>query len=548
MFRNLFLLFLALFVVEAFAQTADTRYFIAFTDKNNTPFAVSNPAQFLSPRAISRRIDQGIAITTTDLPVNPAYVDSLISKGATIHGVSKWLNGVVVNVSSAAQLAAIAALPFVKSNTLVKARLHGKSLSHKFEYSTVPAEIPSQETLYGASYTQINMLNGLFLHEAGYKGGSKLIAVLDVGFSNVDSNNLLANTLANHHILYTADIVDNQTSVYEDPQHGAMVLSTMAANNPYKYIGTAPEADYILLRSEDEHSETLVEEYYWAIAAEKADSFGADLINSSLGYNEFDNNLANHTYADLNGTTTPAAIAANLAQERGILVVVSAGNEGDHPWKRIGTPADAIGIITVGAVQSDRSPAVFTSYGPSSDGRVKPDLASMGALAAVIDNNGYIVKSNGTSFASPILCGMAACLWQKHPLRTAAEVRSALIASAHLYHFPDNREGYGIPDFRIADIILNNPENPLLNQTHPPAILGNPYGEQSSILAYSVSAQTGNYKVYSVTGQLLFEKEFSTSKETYTLISLSDLNFLSTGNYIIAVTINDSLHYLKLMK
>jgi hypothetical protein len=229
-----------------------------------------------------------------------------------------------------------------------------------------------------------------------------------------------------------------------------MVLSTMGGNEPGKIIGTAPEADYLLLRSEDVFSENLIEEYMWVCAAEFADSAGADIINSSLGYTTFDDTIQNHTYADMDGKTTPISIAATMAADKGIIVVNSAGNSGNSFWHYIGAPADAINIITVGAVDENKNFANFSSYGPSSDGRVKPTLMAQGKHTIVATSNDMIMSGNGTSFSSPVTAGMLACLWGSNPTKSNLEIMDAVIKSCDRYLNPDEQFGYGIPDYYEA--------------------------------------------------------------------------------------------------
>jgi subtilisin family serine protease len=550
LFFTAFLVWCSLsFTLSVLGQSTSSQVFISFKDKKNTPYSFQTPLNYLSDRSIQRRLNQNIALDSSDLPVNPAYVDSLKSKGALLHGISKWLNGVIIDQPSAATLAAINTLPFVKNSQAVKARLGKAKQESKMETNFQQATAGTSDySNYGAAANQIEQLHGTFLHQQGYTGAGMQISILDAGFDRLNRNPVFVSTYSKKQIDYVHDFVSQDDSVYDNFYHGEMVFSTMATNKPGVFIGTAPDANFNLLRTEDEGSENLVEEYYWALGAEKADSLGTDLINSSLGYNEFDGNFNNHSFSDMNGKSAPASIAAELAAKKGILVVVSAGNEGKNPWKRIGTPADANLILTVGAVQLDRAPAGFSSYGPSADNRIKPEVAALGQNASLIDPTGQVVVGSGTSFASPILCGMAACLWQKYPTRTAQEVRSAIMASAHLYHAPSAQEGYGIPNFEIAELLLSNPNNPVLDKTHPPVLLGNPYTNETGILVYSKTAQTGTYWLYNISGQLLAEVPFNTDKETYSIIPLSNLNELIPGNYLIQVMINDELSSLQLTK
>jgi subtilisin family serine protease len=288
------------------------------------------------------------------------------------------------------------------------------------------------------------MLNGIPLHKAGYKGKGMTIAVFDGGFMNVDSIPAFKNV----NIIATRDFVYPPSDcIYEELDHGTEVLSTMAINEPDIFIGTAPEADYILIRTEDGRTESMAEEDFWVAAAEYADSIGADVINSSLGYHGFDKDLGSHQYRDLDGRQAICSRSASMLASKGMILTNSAGNEGNNTWKKINCPSDASDILTVGALTAKRINTLFSSVGPSADGRVKPDVMSLGAHAAVISGAGKHTYANGTSFASPITCGMVACLWQALPQKTALEIMDLIRSSSDRFDYPDNVFGYGIPDF-----------------------------------------------------------------------------------------------------
>jgi serine protease AprX len=269
---------------------------------------------------------------------------------------------------------------------------------------------------------------------------------LDAGFLNANTIAGLKPLFDSKRIVGTYDFVKKEVSVYEDDSHGTAVLSCMAATVQGSMVGTAPDASYLLLRTEDAPSEYIIEEANWLFGAEYADSVGVDMINSSLGYSTFDNPQTDHTYAQLNGNTTIAARAADWAAAVGIVCVVSAGNEGTSAWKYISTPADADSILTVGAVNANKGYASFSSQGIPTDSRIKPDLVAMGQSAVIIDaSSGRVTTGSGTSFSSPILCGMVACYWQANPTLTAIEVINNLRKSGSQYAKPDKLLGYGIP-------------------------------------------------------------------------------------------------------
>jgi subtilisin family serine protease len=303
---------------------------------------------------------------------------------------------------------------------------------------------------YGDAYNQLEMLGGNKLHREGYTGEGMTIAVIDAGFYKVDELAVFSDL--QNQILSTYDFVDGNSNVYDDHTHGMMVLSTMGGKG--EMTGTAPEANYILLRTEDVFSENLIEEYMWVCAAEYADSAGADIINSSLGYTTFDDALQNHTYEDMDGETAPISIGAGIAFSKGIIVVNSAGNSGNSSWNFIGAPADNFDVLSVGAVDENEEFASFSSYGPNADGALKPNVVAQGKNTVIISSSDTVRTGSGTSFSSPITAGMVACLWGAQPNQTPETVKDAIYKSADRYLNPDNQFGYGVPDYFSAYQIL----------------------------------------------------------------------------------------------
>jgi subtilisin family serine protease len=436
------------------------RYVISFTDKNNTPYRLDVPAAYLSARAIARRTRQHLAIDSTDLPVNPAYTDSLRLAGdVQVLYTLRWFNQAVIQTGDAAALQKIQQLPFIK--TLVKGagrmaapgeRRQRDNLTTPLARSTGAADVD-----YGNAYTQIHLHGGEYLHNKNLKGNGMLIAVLDGGFPSVNNNRAFAWLRSNNKIAYTRNLTNGTAAVYDFDDHGTHCLSILGANLPGELVGTAPEASYVLLRTEEAGVEQPVEESNWTAGVELADSLGVDVISSSLGYNTFDDPAYNHTYAQLNGHSLAITQAAALAVRKGMIVVTAAGNEGTTAWKYLLAPADADSVLTVGAVSSQGQVASFSSYGPTADGRIKPDVAGMGVNTALINTNGTVTGGNGTSYACPVIAGLVACLWQAFPQRTNMEIVQAVKASASQYTSPDNRMGYGIPNFHTAyDTLLRS--------------------------------------------------------------------------------------------
>lgn len=425
-------------------------FYVQFKDKNGTSYSLSNPSVYLSQRALDRRNFFNIAIDSTDLPVNESYVSQIQSLNLTIHSRTKWLNGITVSTSDSALITPVNNLNFVKSVTFT-----GKTNTSGFLVSKPKfAKENVSTTNYGSAATQINQLNGAILHDNGFRGQGMIIAVIDAGFYNANINVGFDSLRNEGRLLGVKNFVNSSISVYTENSHGANVLSTMAGNIPNTFVGTAPKASYWLLQSEANNTETLIEPDLWVSAIEYADSVGADISTTSLGYTTFDNPATNYTYSDMNGITSRASIAATLAANKGIMVLNSAGNDATKPWHYIGAPADADKIITVGAVTSAGIPSSFSSFGPTSDGRLKPELSAMGSNSALIGTSGTVVYGSGTSYACPILAGMTTCFLQaakeKKPSLSLAAIRDIMYRSANLYSSPTYQMGYGIPNFVTA--------------------------------------------------------------------------------------------------
>ncbi|MCC7298160.1 MAG: S8 family serine peptidase, partial [Bacteroidia bacterium] len=303
---------------------------------------------------------------------------------------------------------------------------------------------------YGLGWDQISQINGQALHRAGYRGNGIQIAVLDAGFYRANLMSAFDSLFKTKNFLGSYDLVDGGNNVFNDDDHGTQVLSCMASNAPGVMVGTAPEASYLLIRTEDAGAEMPCEEINWLCGAELADSAGVDIISSSLGYTEFDDSRFGHHYNELNGNTTIITRAANMAWDRGILIVNSAGNEGDGKWKHIGAPADAFGVIAIGAVDRDGDLADFSSVGPTADNRVKPDLVALGKNTTVINSNGYFIHSDGTSFSAPVLAGALACFLQYDGFENPVKTRNLLLLSAQHTLHADNQTGKGLPDMELA--------------------------------------------------------------------------------------------------
>ena len=448
------------------SQAQFTRYIIRFTDKGTNPFSLNNPSQYLTQRALDRRARYSIPIDSTDLPITPRYIDSVRLSGAvTILNSSKWLNQVAIQTSDAAALTKINSFPFVLSEAPIAARLlpTGTPVNKKMDSSlniTFPPNTNRPQHVndyynYGRSNGQVKIHHGDFLHNHGFHGEGMQMTILDAGFYHYLTLPTFDSMRANNQVLGTWDFVANEASVNEDYVHGMECLSTIAANMPGLFVGTAPKTSFYLYRTEDVSSEYPIEEQNLAAGAERADSLGVDLCSISLGYNQFDNPIFDHTYADMNGNTTISARAVDYAAKKGMLMVAAAGNEGNSTWHFLITPSDADSVLSVGAVDTTGQVASFSSYGPSSDGQIKPAVAAVGWSAVIANSSSGLPNyGSGTSFATPNMAGITTCLWQAFPEISNMGIIDALELSANNYATPDNRKGYGIPDAKKAFVIL----------------------------------------------------------------------------------------------
>lgn len=434
---------IALLATGASAQQDTLKYRISLKDKAATEYSLKKPEKYLSAKAIERRRKQNLPIDSTDLPVCRKYIDEIRKQGVKIVVTGKWDNFVTVSCNDTTLIDRIAALPFVLSTEKVWISPGAGKPSMATERDSVlnqPTIHP--DSIYGRAITQIQMSNGDKLHEAGFKGQGMTIAVIDAGFHNVDK----ITAMQNIRILGTKDFVNQQADIFAESSHGMSVLSCIGMNRPDIMTGTAPEASFWLLRSEDEYSEHLVEQDYWSAAVEFADSMGVDVINTSLGYYSFDDKSKNYKYRDLDGRHALMSRQASHIADKGMILVCSAGNSGAGSWKKITPPGDADNVLTVGAIDKRAVLATFSSVGNTADHRVKPDVVAVGVGSDVIRTDGNQGRANGTSFSSPIMCGMVTCLWQACPTLTAKEVIELVRRSGDRAGFPDNIYGYGVPD------------------------------------------------------------------------------------------------------
>ena len=499
---------------------------VYFRDKPNSTIFLANPLTMLSQRALDRRVRQNIAVGLNDVPVHQPYIDAITgASGIEVKAKSKWLNCLHVRGS-------LADITLLKNNSFVeKIVFANKNIAQLGKSSAAVTNTAINKTFetavdfnYGSSANQISMLNGQILHQQNYTGAGKIMAILDSGFTNVNTVAPFARIRDNNQLLGGYNFVDRNTSFYGRHNHGTNVLSTIAGFVDNQLVGTAPDAQFYLYITEDIYSENPVEESYWVEAAEMADSLGVDVIHSSLGYFGYDNPNYSYLYSDMTGNKAFASKGANIAFSKGMIIVCSAGNEGGSAEPHVGVPAEATNVIAVGAVKADRTLASFSSIGPSFDGRVKPDVMAQGQATIVASTAGNITTSNGTSFSGPIIAGMITSLWQSIPNATNVQVLDYMKQSADRFLNPTSQFGYGIPNFQLAlnralsttEVINNTPKGF--------SIFPNPV-ESNAVVQFPDSYKNANIQIFNIFGQQIYLEENLKSNK------LIDLSSLQSGVY-----------------
>lgn len=554
--KKTFLLIATLFIMHSlFAQQSGLKlYVVNFSDKGLNTDATINPSAYLSEKAVERRIKQKIAFDQSDIPVNEQYVRNISETGAKILTRSRWFNNVVIEATSE-MVENMSDKPYISSIKKID-DLDNQYANKKSSKTFLEAEQITPWTKgirksvstdiydYGAAFNQINQLQGQYLHNNGFSGQGMTIAVLDAGFNSADIMPCFDSLRANNQIKGTCDFAQPGNNVYASTMHthGTSVLSCMGAYINGQMVGTAPKADYWLIRTEVGESEKIIEEYYWVSGAEFADSIGADLINSSLGYTEFDDPTTNHTYADMDGNTTVVTNGADKAAEKGILVVNSAGNSGGGGWWYIGAPADGDSVFSIGAVDGSGYRASFSSVGPTYDRRIKPNVAAQGSGSALFFPGG-LGYGSGTSFSSPITCGITACLWQALATYSNMEIIELLKSTASQSSHPDSLLGWGIPDVKLAitslsvhnqsvNRVLSTYPNPVINKLtigFPEAI----HGEYS-------------LEVINLQGQIVYLN--SGNLDLSRSLQINELGSLGTGIYLLRISTNQKNYIGKIIK
>ena len=540
---------------------------VEFTDKENSHYSISRPQEFLSDRSIERRQKQNIPVDFFDLPVSPYYLQILSADTSlVVYYSSKWLNGALLKITYAEALQQLNNYEFISYWENVKPELplpEDKKLEeingnqafdgYSFDPSMFYEEFPhslmhsfNNYPDYGDAENQVRLVNGQELHTRGYSGRGKVIAILDAGYRAVDTLDGFNYLWEQNRILGYRDFVDPDGDIFNSHPHGTYVLSVMGGHLPGRYSGASLGASFWLIRTEDATSEFRIEEFNWLAGAEFADSVGADIINSSLGYTRFDDPAQNYNYSDLDGQTTIVAKAANKAFSRGMLVVNSAGNYGSQSWRYLGSPADAHGSLAVGGTNDLGQRVNFSSIGPSADGRVKPDIMAQAQGVAVLNLVGTTGIANGTSFSAPLIAGMAACLWQKFPKATNELIRNAIIRSADRYMKPDSLYGFGIPDFGKAIELLSDQYDGAL----PVAmILNNPLISDSAVRFFAEGNETISIDLINSSGQKMWTLNNVEVFSGYNEVRpFGDIEILASGIYIVRVNFKNRTELIKAIK
>jgi len=529
-------------LLEAQEKLAPDIYLIRFTDKAQNRFELSRPEKFFTSRALQRRIKQKIQFVSNDLPVSSVYVDSIKHLGFNVLHESKWTNAVSVNVVDITQFDKLKDIKFVVPYKLKSVLKSNYFQGNKFISETTPVKV-DLKSYYGPSYRQIAIHHGDYMHNRGFRGQGMLIAVIDAGFSNAQNMSSLDSLWHENRVKLVRDLIVPDGNVFVQHPHGSEVLSILAGLSPGKLVGSAPKADYVLLRTEDatlepngvggtREREYPVEEFNWAVAAELADSIGVDVISTSLGYSLFNDPQLSHTYSDMNGRTTLISKAAAIASSKGMIVIVSAGNEGNNSWKYITAPADADSILTVGAIDTSKNVAAFSSRGPTSDHRIKPDVVAVGSSTNLQQPDNEFVQGSGTSFSAPIIAGLTACLWQSCPNKTNMEVIRAIKQYASQFSNPDTIKGFGLPDFHQSFYALN----PDLFEYKDRLICSpNPFSNVIELQFEKIQEGKAQLLVFDISGRKVFDKQYQVNSEIPNIISISDLFYLARGFYVIQI-------------
>lgn len=536
-----------LFISIAWTSLAQVnRYMIFFTDKQGTGHTIDHPETFLNERSIQRRVTQGIDILAEDLPVTASYVHDVRVTGASVLYKTKWMNGALIECT-AAQLATVNALSFVKSTDTEFVAPGGTGSKQKKSF-----KFNSSSTADDFTEEQLAMLGIDEMHDDGYDGEGVIVAVMDGGFSGVNTQ-LAFQEIYDNRINQDVswNFVKNSSDVYQSSQHGTQVLSVLGVKTTIgadEFSAGAYKATFQLYVTENIPTEYRIEEYNWLFAAERADSAGVDVINTSLGYNTFDDDAMDYEKSDMDGNTAVITRAAQIAASKGIFLVNSAGNSGnDASWQIITAPADGEDVLAVGNVNLQGIRSSSSSIGPAADGRIKPDVVALGTGVTVIGSNGQMGSNNGTSFSSPLTAGLVAGLRQRYPDLTSTELMDAIRLSASQGSSPDNFLGYGIPHYRSVVNYLEDVTSVEREQNHSLIIRPNPVQDTFTLAPREPSiVRLSEFAIITAQGQLITNNNvvYNWPDNSYTI----DIGHILPGVYFLTVRIGKKYETYKLVK
>ena len=537
--KKLLLVVAILCIQQSFAQNQDA--WVIFADKENVEASLADPILIMTQEAIDRKTLQGTPIDERDVPINENYVTQIKNaSGITVLSKSKWMNCVYI-IGSQSNIEALLDLPFVTNVEYADTSLNlfpGAPIENKFSIEEAGQNVIYN---YGAAANQIEMLSGDYLHELDYTGEGMIVAVLDAGFPSIDTNPGFQKMRDENRILGTYDFEARTENVDGTSTHGFKTSSDIGGFLQDEFVGTAPQASFYFFVTEYDPTETPAEEAWWVEALERSDSLGVDVVNTSLSYRVFDNPNYDYSYEDLNGQTTFSARGANIAFDKGMILVTSAGNGGNSSFPTVGTPGDSPGTLTVGAVNSNGNYVAFSSIGPTVDGRVKPDVMAQGAIAAVINTGGNVDFSSGTSFSSPIMAGVITCLWQSRPEVPNGHIMQIVRESANLYNNPTDQMGYGIPNFENAYAALQELgfEDEFLMSNF--ALYPNPVTSKINI-SFPEGISNCTFTIYSILGNKVLSTEISRNLNSVNIESLN------SGMYIASINSNNKQISFKIIK
>jgi len=542
--KKKFLLISILFIFFSVCSQENEDAWVFMKDKPNSATFLANPLQMLSQRSIDRREKSNISIDEKDVPIHQVYYTKLKNEVTiAVLGKSKWLNAVHVQGTVTQINDLFSKFNFIESiefankslNTNEKSKVNNSPSDHFSKFNEVQTDFN-----YGAADNQIKMLKGDYLHQQGFTGQNQVIAIIDAGFPNVNTLSAFERLRDNNQILGGYNFADRNANYYTRNSHVTHVLSTIAGYIENEFVGTAPDAKFYLFISEIAETETVLEETLWVEAAERADSLGVDMINTSLGYTTYDNPNHSHSYADMDGNTTFISRGAEIGVSRGMILVNSAGNSGASSWRYVGAPADASSVFSIGAVNADENIASFSSFGPTADNRIKPDVLAQGQNTTIVNfSSGSVSTSNGTSFSSPVMAGVIACFWEAFPNKTNVEIMNLIRNYSDKYNNPTDQYGYGIPDFEAAyNTVLSLQDFDVFSKIK---ISPNPVKDFFSISKNNILLTDYSAEIFNILGQKVIElSNFSSNK--------IDTSFLEKGIYLLKIQKGNQHKTIKLIK